>query len=77
MSFSSLETLCVKSIPNGNLSDTCGTNVGDTCDNFTCDYGFKEAENVVHFNCTESGTWEYNLSALCIGMDSTLFSLQY
>ena len=61
------ETLCNKTIPNGQLSDTCGVNVGDTCNNFTCDYGFHELTGIQPFDCTEQGTWDYNMSSLCIG----------
>ena len=51
----------------GEVSETCGVNVGDTCDNFMCLYGYWEEETVTPFECTESGSWSYNLSSLCTG----------
>ena len=63
-----VETACPNEIPNGNLSDTCiDSKVGDHCDNFTCDSGFEATENVGQFSCTEDGTWDYDLTTLCIG----------
>ena len=61
------EILCPTAIPNGNLSDTCGRKVGDSCNTFTCDYGYHEETGVEPFNCTDAGTWDYNLTTLCIG----------
>ena len=51
----------------GEVSETCGVNVGDTCDNFTCIYGYREEKAVTPFECTESGSWSYNVSSLCTG----------
>ena len=62
-----VETLCDRQISNGNLSDTCGIHVGDSCDAFTCDYGYNETEGVLSFNCTEDGSWDFNGSSVCVG----------
>ena len=39
----------------------------ESCDNFTCDSGFKKNDDVGQFNCTEDGTWDYDLTTLCTG----------
>ena len=65
-SFSS-DTVCDLIIPNGNLSSICGNRVDDTCDNFTCDYGYRKTSDVDAINCTETGEWSKNVSLLCIG----------
>ena len=65
-SFSS-DTVCDLTIPNGNLSSTCGNRVDDTCDNFTCDYGYHKTSDVDAINCTETGEWSKNVFLLCIG----------
>lgn len=49
------------------MAATCENKVGDSCDDITCNYGFKKAETVEEFNCTEDGLWRYNLSSLCTG----------
>ena len=59
--------MCPTAIPNGNISYTCGRKVGDSCNTFTCDYGYHEETGVEPFNCTDAGTWDYDLSTLCIG----------
>ena len=62
------ETVCDRHIPNGHVSDECDTQVGgDSCDAFTCDYGYNETKDVGSFNCTEDGSWDYNVSLLCVG----------
>ena len=61
------EIFCDLTIPNGNLSATCGNRVDDTCDNFTCDYGYRKTNEVETMDCTEAGAWTYNVSLLCVG----------
>ena len=61
------ETICNQTIPNGEISQTCGNRVDDTCDNFSCDYGYHKTDMVDTFNCTDSSDWSYNVSLLCIG----------
>ena len=62
------ETFCNLTIPNGDISSTCGNRVDNTCGNFTCDYGYYKTDMVDTFNCTDSSDWSYNVSLLCIGM---------
>lgn len=61
------ETLCEKNFITGAVAVACGNKVGDSCENITCNYGFHEAENVDQYNCTEDGSWNYNLTSLCTG----------
>ena len=68
--FLSEEILCPTEIPNGNLSSSCGRRVGHSCDSFTCIHGYNAKAGVEAFNCTEAGSWDYDLSSLCVGMES-------
>ena len=68
----SVETVCEREIPNGDIAGSCGIHVDDSCDDFTCDYGYRETLGVGTFNCTESGHWDYNLSLLCTGKDISI-----
>ena len=63
----STETVCDLTIPNGNLSPSCGNRVDNTCDNFTCDYGYYKTSDVVAMNCTETGQWTNDVTLLCAG----------
>lgn len=72
-----LETLCPRDFPHGELVGTCGLKVGNSCDDFLCDYGHEKQTNVNPFNCTESGTWNYNLSSLCLGKIFTIFMISF
>ena len=62
-----LEIHCSVNVSNGNLSQSCGTLVGDTCNTYSCDDGFKKNENVSILSCTGSGLWNHDLDALCVG----------
>ena len=62
-----LETVCPLNITNVQLPDNCTAKVDEVCDGFTCGYGYERNTDVVALNCTESGNWNYNTSALCEG----------
>lgn len=61
------ETLCERNFTNGAIAATCGIKVGDSCHSITCNYGFQTVAVTGLFNCTENGTWDYNLTLKCIG----------
>ena len=55
-------------IQNAALPDNCTARVGETCDAYTCDYGYERNPDVISLNCTESGLWNLNLSVICTGL---------
>lgn len=61
------ETFCERSFTNGAIAATCGIKVGDSCDSITCNYGFQPIADTGFFNCTEDGTWDNNMTLLCMG----------
>ena len=62
------ETVCTNIIPHGTIDASClDSKVDDSCENFTCDSDYLKKANVGQFNCTEDGTWDYDLSTLCTG----------
>ena len=65
-----LEIHCPVNVSNGNLSQSCGTLVGDTCDTYSCDDGFKKNENVSILSCMGSGLWDHGLDTMCVGLYS-------
>ena len=50
------------------LPTNCTLTVGESCDNFTCKAGYEKNQAITSLNCTESGTWNQNVSSLCIGL---------
>ena len=63
-----LETFCNAAVAHGQLPQDCLRKVGESCINYQCDSGYKPNDGVDSFNCTESGEWNQNTSALCVGM---------
>ena len=61
------DNVCLGNILNGSLPTTCQSKAGESCDNFTCDAGFKRQTGVTELRCSEIGEWSYNLSSLCVG----------
>ena len=41
---------------------------------FSCEYGFHEKTGVEPMNCTEQGTWNYDMSTLCIGKSCIVYA---
>ena len=59
------EVSCPSSVSNGQLAAQCSIGVNATCDNITCDQGYTMNGDIISLVCTETGTWDLNISFQC------------
>ena len=65
-----LEIFCPGNITNGELPATCGAHVNETCNNYTCNYGYHKTEHTLQ--CMETGRWNHDTATLCQGLSQNL-----
>ena len=63
-----VEIKCPTSVPNGRLPYYCKALSGESCDDYTCNRGYRRNVSLVSLTCTESGNWNHNVSSLCLGL---------
>ena len=58
---------CPKTIANGQLSDSCSLDFGETCTSANCSYGYESSASF-SITCTAAGTWDDDTTVLCTGL---------